>query len=417
MENSLYDKVIRNLKIKKQRVLDGKLNCIPFKLGAFTKDVPGIEKEQLVIVTAGSKVGKTQLCDWLYLYTPLEYTLKNPDKCRVKILYYSLEVSKEKKIQQMMCYLLFKMSNYNAHIDIKSLNSVFEGRPVDDRILELLETEEYKKFGKHLEEHVTFEDNIRNPTGIFLNVKEFLEKNGTWTTVNKEVHDMTTNTKVTRPVRDTYIPNDPELYVIVVIDHLALMNTEAKINDVRDAMILFSSKYALELRDKYKCTVVMVQQQAMSQEGVENKKLGMVLPSMNGLGEAKITARDANLILGLFSPHKLEIPKFFEYDIHYWQDNIRFMNVVGNREGGGNSVCPLLFDGATNTFLTLPLPNQDLSKYKTLVDRIRNDIYILPVTQVMAVIKPIYKNYKKLKKNVKNSNTWKNWKRKIHFHW
>lgn len=292
MENSLYDKVIRNLKIKKQRVLDGKLNCIPFKLGAFTKDVPGIEKEQLVIVTAGSKVGKTQLCDWLYLYTPLEYTLKNPDKCRVKILYYSLEVSKEKKIQQMMCYLLFKMSNYNAHIDIKSLNSVFEGRPVDDRILELLETEEYKKFGKHLEEHVTFEDNIRNPTGIFLNVKEFLEKNGTWTTVNKEVHDMTTNTKVTRPVKDTYIPNDPELYVIVVIDHLALMNTEAKINDVRDAMILFSSKYALELRDKYKCTVVMVQQQAMSQEGVENKKLGMVLPSMNGLGEAKITARD-----------------------------------------------------------------------------------------------------------------------------
>ena len=86
----------------------------------------------------------TQLCDWLYLYTPLEYTLKNPDKCKVKILYYSLEVSKEKKIQQMMCYLLFKMSNYNAHIDIKSLNSVFEGRPVDDRILELLETEEYK---------------------------------------------------------------------------------------------------------------------------------------------------------------------------------------------------------------------------------------------------------------------------------
>ena len=111
------------------------------------------------------------------------------------------------------------------------------------------------------------------------------------------------------------------------------------------------------------------------------------------------------------------MPKFFEYDIHYWQDNIRFMNVVGNREGGGNSVCPLLFDGATNTFLTLPLPNQDLSKYKTLVNRIRNDIYVLPVTQVMAVIKPIYKNYKKLKKNVKNSNTWKNWKRKIHFHW
>ena len=65
MMTNLYESSLTSLKEKKQRVKDGKLNCIPFNLGEFTLEVPGIEREQIVIVTAGSKVGKTQLCDWL----------------------------------------------------------------------------------------------------------------------------------------------------------------------------------------------------------------------------------------------------------------------------------------------------------------------------------------------------------------
>ena len=110
--------------------------------------------------------------------------------------------------------------------------------------------------------------------------------------LQKKVYNVLTKEYETREIKDQYIPNDPEMYVIVIIDHLSLLSVEKNVKDVRDAMILFSSTYALELRDKYKCTVVMVQQQSMAQEGTENKKLNMVLPSMNGLGEAKITARD-----------------------------------------------------------------------------------------------------------------------------
>ena len=43
-ENSLYSKVLTNLKIKKQRVLDGKLNCIPFNLGEFRREVQELKK-------------------------------------------------------------------------------------------------------------------------------------------------------------------------------------------------------------------------------------------------------------------------------------------------------------------------------------------------------------------------------------
>ena len=37
--------------------------------------------------------------------------------------------------------------------------------------------------------------------------------------------------------------------------------------------------------------------------------------------------------------------------------NIRFLEILGGREGGGGTVCPLYFDGATNYFKELPLPN------------------------------------------------------------
>jgi len=56
-ENSYYAKVIENIKNNRQRRLDGKLNCIPWNsLSKLSSKIPGIEKEQYVIVTANSKV-------------------------------------------------------------------------------------------------------------------------------------------------------------------------------------------------------------------------------------------------------------------------------------------------------------------------------------------------------------------------
>lgn len=122
------------------------------------------------------------------------------------------------------------------------------------------------------------------------------------------------------------------------------------------------------------------------QESVENKKADMLIPSLNGLGEAKVTARDANIVIGLFSPYRYQMPKFLDYDITYWQDNIRFLNIIANREGGGGSICPLFFDGATNTFMVLPGPKEDLSKYKSLVARVRMNTYMLKTNQVLHII-------------------------------
>lgn len=167
------------------------------------------------------------------------------------------------------------------------------------------------------------------------------------------------------------------MYNIVIVDHLSLLATESNQKETRDAMIKFSSEYALELRDKYKCTVVMVQQQAAAQESVENKKADMLLPSMNGLGDAKLTARDANLILGLFSPYRFEMSNYRGFDITYWENNIRFLTIIANREGG-NGMCPLFFDGATNTFeKIISHPDAAIKEFEEKINRVRDERYIV----------------------------------------
>ncbi len=55
---SLYDRTLNTIKDRRERVLSGKINCIPWGLPRFEKDSPGIEQGKYYLVTANSKVGK-----------------------------------------------------------------------------------------------------------------------------------------------------------------------------------------------------------------------------------------------------------------------------------------------------------------------------------------------------------------------
>ena len=116
---------------------------------------------------------------------------------------------------------------------------------------------------------------------------------------------------------------------------------------------------------------MVIQQQNAQQESVDNMKAGKLKPSMDGLGDCKLSGRDANVILGLFSPFRHEIKEYYGYDITFFKDNIRFLEILGGREGGGGTVCPLYFDGAVNYFKELPL-SSETGKIQQVINFIKN---------------------------------------------
>ena len=54
--------------------------------------------------------------------------------------------------------------------------------------------------------------------------------------------------------------------------------------------------------------------------------------SVANLGDSKYTARDSNVVIGIFNPSKYLIEKYKGYDIKKFGNRIRFIEILCNRD-------------------------------------------------------------------------------------
>ena len=362
----LVDKVIYSLKERRDNILNGNINSIPSPFKRFKEDFIGIEQEQYVVVTAPTKGAKSQFTNYMYVFNPVMYAYNNRDKIKLKIIYFTLEESADRIIQRFMSFILCKLSNGRIRISPRDLRSTDNTKPLSEEILNLLEGDDYKDILNFFENTVTFISENCNPTGMYKICRDYALTQGT--IINKKVQygDKEFETF------DRYIPNDPKLYKIVVTDHVALVEKERGFTD-KQAIDKWSEYELKYLRNRFKFTCVDIQQQGFDGEGIEAQKLGKIEGSISSLGDSKYTARNANIVLGLFSPFKFELPNYKGYDITKFKDNIRFLKVYVNRDGQMGGVCPLFFDGVTCTFEELPRPDNrhEIAKIYDYLNHIR----------------------------------------------
>lgn len=57
-KKSLYSRVYDTLVEKRERIISGKINCIPWGLPRFENENPGIEQGKYYLFTANSKIGE-----------------------------------------------------------------------------------------------------------------------------------------------------------------------------------------------------------------------------------------------------------------------------------------------------------------------------------------------------------------------
>lgn len=366
MVKNLFDRVFNGLKERRQRVLSGKINCIPWGLPRFEDESPGIEQGNYYLMTANSKVGKTQITDSLYLFNPIKQIVDKGLDIKLKIFYFSLEMTKEEKMLSAFSNILYVKEN--IRISPKDLRSTKIDNAISEETLAIIS--KYEPYFAKIEEIVTFVDDVRHPTGIFKTMEKYALSNGT-----THYNEIDTGEKIIKSF-DYYEANNPDEYVMCIIDHIGLIDSEkfnGKSLSLRESIAVLSSNYLVKLRNRYKYIPVVIQQQASSQESVENAKANRLKPTLDGLGENKTTQRDANVVMGLFSPFRHEIPEYYGYDVTVFKDNIRFLEILANRGGGAGTIAPLYFDGAVNFFKELPKPNDNdkLRNFYRLINKIR----------------------------------------------
>lgn len=366
LKPDLFNRVKNQIKNRRERILEGKVNCIPWGLPRFERECPGIEQGKFYMVTAASKAAKTQLTDWLFLYNAVQQIIDNGLNIRLKVFYFTLEMSKEEKMLYCFSNILYVKEGIRiSPTDLKSTRA--EG-VLDERILEILE--KYKPYFEKIEEIVEFIDDIRHPYGMYNLVRKYALNNGTLHYRDIEI-DGTPTTTV-----DYYEPNDPDEYVMIIIDHISLISTEKRNNvmlSLHESISVLSSDYLIKLRNRFNYIPIIIQQQALAGENLEHKKAGSLKPSPANLADNKLTIRDVNVAFGIFSPFRNEIPEYYKYDITEFRDNIRFLEIMISRDGGAGTICPLYFDGAVNYFKELPLPNdvEDMKRVRDLLQQIR----------------------------------------------
>ena len=355
---SIYDKLVVN----KQNHDSGYYNCIPFMgMERLEMYLPGIEQSTYYLLAAASGVGKSKLARYLFIHNPIVFLENNPDSgIELDILYFSLEESKEKIILAEISKYLY--SKYNLVISIKQLASVGRYNVISSEDLAKVRLAEahVRKFL----DRVTIYDNVRNATGIYKTVRNFAMTVGTY--YDKDGKPLTPEEvmQVTGGIGETYKKvagyklHNPKHYVIVMTDHLGLLQPESG-ETLWQTMGKMSSNYNLHFRDKFGFIPVVVQQLAADKERVDSNFQGKTIedklePTLDSLGDNKTIARDVNVALGLFDPARYKIDNHNGYDITRLKDRYRSMNIMKSRDGIANKKLPLFFNGAVDFFKEMP---------------------------------------------------------------
>ena len=303
----------------------------------------------------------------MFVYEPLFFMMEHPE-LKVKVLYFTLEVSASEKYNEFLCHLLYRLDN--IHISTTELKST--QNPVDQKILDLISSDRYKPYIDAFENMVTYIEDIKNPTGINKYCREYALSHGHYVyKKDKRADDLTGELKDVDVV-DYYMPDDEEEHRIIIIDNASNLVLESgmKLNENISKM----SKYNITLKNQLKYIVVLIQHQAQSQEGLDNIKMDRTYPTPDGLADCKTTIRDIDIAIGLYSPFKFGKRTFENYDITKFKNYIRFLNIMEDREyGAGGQTCPLFFDGAVSFFSELPLPNDvnNLNRVYQYIERLR----------------------------------------------
>lgn len=298
MNSSVYHKYI-------QDGLDGLYKPLRNAIVRNKNLLNGVQKSTYYVIGASSGVGKSSITDWLFLLSPWIYE----DTSHVKWFYYSFEMSKRDKFLLWLCTYIFIKEGVSIDYNVLAGNN-YPDKPTDD---ELKLINKYTPDLEKLFEDIHFVDDKMNPTGIYIEVRDWLRANG------KEIKEkFIDDNGVEGEKLIDYIPNNPKQHVIVIIDHVSLLKQEQG-KSLKDTIDLLSSEYLIRLRNKYAVSPVVVQQFTFDAITYQTRAIVSgttdVEPTQGDFGDSKYPSRDANVVIGLMSPALIKARNYKGYQI------------------------------------------------------------------------------------------------------
>lgn len=315
---------------------------IPHGHKKLTEFIPNIQQSTYYLMGGELGVGKSAAANDMFVYNPIDWYLDNKLKTDIKLIipYYSFEIPKKDMTVKYIARRIYK--KHGILLDVNYILSRGNNR-ISQEHYDLVKAE--FPILDELEDILIVQDLPKNPTGIWNDLLKIAHDNGSGI-------QQISNGNYQFIEGVDYKPNNDNLFVIPVVDHIGLTKTEREFN--KKQVIDKLSAYMIILRNKCAFSPVLVQQLNRSMSSSDRFKLDRVEPQLSDFKESGNTQEDANVVLALFSPQRYEIPNFREYNIGRLRNRFRSLSILKNRDGEADKILGMQFIGEVGTFNELP---------------------------------------------------------------
>ncbi len=339
-----WDKLKQDIERGKQGLNTG----IPFEgFTTLSDHIKNIQPGRYDLIFAGTSVGKTAFVNSTYVYGAIDFLQSNPGYIHdLEIIYYSLEIPPAYQIAKHIASLIWRehgiLTNLN---EIRSLGSS-EIRPEVARLIPQYEAKMNEIQDKYLHYRTSL-----SPEFLYKDLMGYAEKRGQ---VIRNKDNIIIN----------YIPNNPKLITLVVIDHIGLINYNNYAN-LKEAMDKVSRTLVF-FRNMFNFSPTVISQINRSSESMDRREKDNWMPMLSDIKNSGNMSEDANTVIGLASPFYYGIDKCLGFDVTKYKNRYRLTKICKNRDGEVNLLASFLFVGEIGGYYQLPKANEIMGKPKEL---------------------------------------------------
>lgn len=289
------------------------------------------------LIGAESGVGKTSFALWAFIYQPLKEYLSGVKQERDPYwIMFSLEMTQPQVYAKLVSMYIF--DTFGITLRFKDIFSRGKDCLLSDEHYELLQ--QCVEFMNVLDERLIFFEGTLTPQIFEEKINEVLLRFGKFE-------------------GESFIPNNPNQIVGLLIDHLSLIpGKKEAIDAISRATVTIRNVTGI-------VSPILIAQFNRDNANMERLKGGLQEPTKNDFKDSGSPYEDSSVCLALFSPHSHKLSTYRKYDIKVLEQCLISVTLLKSRFGSSDIVVPFNFFGDITHYIEMPRPDEiyDYSKY------------------------------------------------------
>ena len=340
----------------------GKYTGLDNGLGRINNHIYNFQRKWYYLIGGLSNTGKTTFVDFMLLNAIRD---AEEQGIPIDIFYYSYEIDYETKFVQWLSNFIFY--KYNIEIPPEKISGLGQYRLTQNEYdLVKMEIPHFEKLFKKIQ----FRFDPTNPTGIYRELLQYYDEHGEF--IKEKYAGFNDFGAPEQKERISGYRAKDNRYVIVVIDHIALLNLERKfsLKENIDKM----SEYAVKFRNICGTTFLILQQFNQGLHAIDRKKHKGedLLPQQSDFKDSGNPFQDSDTALGIMNPHALDLIKIVGYDTTRIKNNFRIVNIIKNRKGKAHVAYGYYYNPKAGYFSIIPPPGELTD---TIINAVKNGQY------------------------------------------